>query len=253
MKCPICNQTNLRKIKSSVSNGINFSVFQCQNEQCFHGFIDPIPSAKFLERFYSGDKLNDYMMDDKCIKDYTDHFNHLLSNYINSYVKPGKLLDIGAGTGIFMNAARNNGWLVDGIDFNRSSTEYAKDKFDLFIHRGDMYNLESFFIKGSYDLIIMNHVLEHVIDPVEYLKYIRSYLKQAGLILVTVPNILSDDFKKEGSEWSYLHIPGHISYFSRHSLDNVFNESGFKKLFESTFPGHDQKEGEGLTALYELL
>lgn len=261
MTCPMCNNANLKTILSQKYHDVNFTVVQCSNNTCQHGFITPIPSLDVLEYHYSSDNTNDACKrDDTYVSKSLEHYNNLFTNVINPiFQKTGKLLDVGAGTGVFVASAQNNGWDATGVEFNKTAVQIAKDKFKVNMFAGNLYGLEKFFPYESFDVISFIHVFEHIIDPVSYVKYISKFLKPDGCIFIAVPNMGSDDFQKYGSKWTYLHIPAHISYFTCNSLDKVFldNEKlgklNFKKEFQSTFPPSGMKEGEAITAIYRLV
>lgn len=260
-RCPICQSGKVKAITSKEVFGTEFTVYQCQRSRCMHGFVLPLPTVAFLEKVYAAEKLNAYQLDDKVLQAVDEFFMHLFTNYIPQGRKtPGTLLDVGAGLGTFMHAANKSGWRVHGIEFNKESVDIGKKLFDLDIVHGNFYKLEDYFPGMKFDLINMNHVFEHVLQPREYLRYLSGFLNPGGCLLITVPNILSDDYRKLGAKWSYIHIPEHISYFSRHSMDRLFlaekntrvAADRYVKIFQSSFNSPQQREGEGLTSMYRL-
>lgn len=134
---------------------------------------------------------------------------------------------------------------------NPESVRIARERFGLSLHWGSFYELERVVV-GLFDVISMHHVYEHVLHPGSFLEYLKKFLVEDGAVLVSVPNILSDDFLRKGASWEYIHIPGHISYFSPHSLLRVFSLMGFKQEFITSFPAPGQSEGEGLVGLYRF-
>lgn len=258
--CPICKNNEPKKVVSSEVSGINFTVMQCSNLNCQHGFISPIPSIETLSSHYSCDQTND-----ACLvgKEYISKSMDFYSNIFNQVIEPifqmkGKLLDVGAGNGTFVAAAKKQGWDATGLEFNKTACQKAKEIFDIELFQGSFYELEKFFSPESFDLISFNHVFEHVIDPVSYVKYITRFLKPNGCIYLGVPNMGSDDYHKHGSKWVYLHIPAHISYFTCESLDDIFlhrvklTKGHFEKVFQNTFPAPGMNQGEAITAIYRF-
>jgi 2-polyprenyl-3-methyl-5-hydroxy-6-metoxy-1,4-benzoquinol methylase len=258
--CPICGSGQVKAIVSKMVFDTEFGVYQCSGADCQHGFTYPLPSEAVLESMYAGEDLNSYQLDRTALKAVSDFFSHLFTDYIpRGFRKPGTLLDVGAGLGTFMDSGRAHGWEVRGIEFNKRSVELGRELFGLDIVHGNFYRLEDYFGNSKFDLINMNHVFEHVLEPLVYLDYLRKFLKPGGCVLITVPNILSDDFKRDGAQWSYIHIPAHISYFSRLSMDKLaLVQAGdlrdiFKKVFQSSFNAPEQAEGEGLTSMYRFI
>lgn len=258
--CPICGSGQVKTIVTKPAFGTEFGVYQCGAGDCLHGFTYPLPSEAVLEKMYAEEGLNSYQLDKAALKAVGDFFSHLFTDYIpKGSAQAGELLDVGAGLGTFMDSGRTHGWKVQGIEFNQKSVELGRELFGLDIVAGNFYRLEDYFGDKKFDLINMNHVFEHVLQPREYLDYLRKFLKPGGCVLITVPNILSDDFKQHGARWSYIHIPAHISYFSRLSMDKLAlaqaggPREGFDKVFQSSFNGPQQTEGEGLTSMYRLV
>ena len=161
---------------------------------------------------YAGVNLNSYQLDRTALKAVGTFFSHLFSDYIpRGCPKPGKLLDVGASLGTFMDTGRAHGRQVRGIEFHQKSVERGRKLFGLEIVQGNFYRLEDYSGSEKFDLIDMNHVFEHVLKPREYLDYLSKFLKPDGCVPITAPNILSDDFKRDSAKWCYIHIPAHIS------------------------------------------
>jgi len=225
-----------------------------------YGFLSPLPTIEFLLSIYSNDESNDACnRNDEYEEQSSQHLSNIFKHCINpAFEKLGKMLDVGAGTGVLVNVAKKFGWDATGIEFNKTAVEIGKKKFRINLIQGNLYELEKFFPEENFDLLSFYHVFEHIINPKSYLEYITKFLKPNGYMFVTVPNILSDDFIKQGDKWSYLHVPAHISYFNCKSLDEIFlnntnQKEHFKKIFQSTFPGDNMKEGEAVTAIYRII
>jgi 2-polyprenyl-3-methyl-5-hydroxy-6-metoxy-1,4-benzoquinol methylase len=207
---------------------------------------------------YADENLNTYLTEEAEIRRALDFFAHIFERYLpQAFTEPGSLLDLGAGIGTLVYTARKFNWKAIGVELNRRSVDWAAERFGIELIQGDFYRLEEYFTRKSFDLISLNHVLEHVLQPRFFINYIADFLKPRGAILVSVPNILSDDFRRDGALWSYIHIPGHISYFSHFSMDALFLSGTqrpsprFKKIFQTSFTSPSQHEGEGLTSLYQ--
>ncbi len=258
--CPICACPYTDTIAAKIVGGQTFRVLQCCNVDCLHGFLTPLPTLELLDSIYSQERLNDYLVDEGAIQQHMQFFSHLFEVYIpQAFPAPGRLLDIGAGVGTFAAVAQKFGWEAAGVEGNQQSVNWAAEKFDVQLHQGNFYCLEDFFTPQSFDLITFNHVFEHVLEPHAFVPYVAKFVRPHGGVLLTVPNILSDDFRRQRALWSYIHIPAHISYFSRLSMDMLFvgkvrlPTGRFEKVFQCSFPASGQEEGEGLTSLYRLL
>src|SRR3989338_2640527 len=106
---------------------------------------------------------------------------------ILKFKKTGRLLDVGCGPGLFLDEAKRQGWEVAGVDFSSWAKTYAKEKFGIEIFQGPLE--EAQFTGRSFDVIVMNDVIEHLEDPQLALKEIRRVLKNDGIVYISTPEI----------------------------------------------------------------
>lgn len=128
----------------------------------------------------------------------------------------GNLLDIGAGTGDFLNVAKKNGWKTTGIEPSEKAKSTAKDKGVSFAD-----NLEA-LESHSFDIITMWHVLEHVPNLEKQISELKRLLKPTGTILIAVPNFNSYDAKHYGAFWAAYDVPRHLWHFSKMAIQKLF-------------------------------
>ena len=98
----------------------------------------------------------------------------------------GTLLDIGIATGEFMSLAKKSGWEVSGLDISDYSVERARNKFGIKAEVGDL--LEKDFNGKKYDVIHLNHVFEHFVDPTKALYKIKKLMHPDSILMLEVPN-----------------------------------------------------------------
>ncbi len=139
---------------------------------------------------------------------------------------PGKLLDFGAGTGDFLNAAKKAGWSVTGVEPNKGARDKARQK-GVAVCAGIKELPEA-----SYDCISLWHVLEHLPDPEGVIKELGSRLKSAGHFIVAVPNYKSTDARFYGAHWAAYDTPRHLWHFSRTALKALFDDWGYELHLE---------------------
>jgi ubiquinone/menaquinone biosynthesis C-methylase UbiE len=159
---------------------------------------------------------------------------HQIRHMFLADVKPGNLLDVGCGNGIFLHRMHNLDWSVTGIDFDAKAIEYAKK-----MHGGDLTFINTDlssarFADNSFDAVTMSHVIEHVPDPVGTLIEIRRILKSGGRLVVTTPNIQSFGHGKFRDCWWGLDSPRHLQIFSLQALKNCAHRAGFMAMKTST-------------------
>ena len=130
----------------------------------------------------------------------------------------GTLLDIGAGTGHFLDLAQKNKWKVTGIEPNDGAKKIASEKGISF-----MDNVES-IESNSFDVITMWHVLEHVYDLEEQIHQLKRVLKKNGTLIIAVPNFRSYDAKYYKRFWAAFDAPRHLWHFSKKSIKKLFQD-----------------------------
>lgn len=170
---------------------------------------------------------SDYLENKKLFKNiFTKRFN-----IINRFVdKPGKVLDIGASTGVMLDIFKENGWQTFGVEPSESSKVATRKGHVIFSTFFEKANIE----QKDFDLIILNHTLEHLVDPTNVLIKAFSLLKKGGILLVDVPNAGGIGAKLLGKNWPYLLPDEHVSQFTKKSLSNILVQPGFNVIhFES--------------------
>lgn len=147
---------------------------------------------------------------------------------------PGRMLDVGCGEGFALAWFQERGWSVHGLDF--SSAGVAVQNPDLLprLSTGDVFEkLDEQMARGErYDLVWLNHVVEHVVDPVGLLRALRRLVTPSGVLVVTAPNDGSDlqeDLLAHGDipERFWVALPDHLAYFTADSLRNTAEATGW--------------------------
>lgn len=132
---------------------------------------------------------------------------------------PGRVLDIGCGDAKFLNRMKQAGWSVQGIDFDPAAASNAKRLFGIDVQIGKLEDLR--LPENTFDAVTMNHVIEHVFDPVALLKEVCRILKPGGRLVMVTPNAMSKGHSVFGRFWRGLEPPRHIQIFTPTSLDAV--------------------------------
>lgn len=144
---------------------------------------------------------------------------------INAYGNHNKkLLDIGAGTGSFLEIAKKKDWETYGIEPNEIARDLAADK-GLSIKE----NINSIKEDG-FQVITMWHVLEHLSNLDTQIDKIRSLLKEDGTLILAVPNFQSYDAKYYKQYWAAYDVPRHLSHFSQKAIKLIFAKHGMKVI-----------------------
>jgi 2-polyprenyl-3-methyl-5-hydroxy-6-metoxy-1,4-benzoquinol methylase len=146
---------------------------------------------------------------------------------------PGRLLDVGCGTGEFMGVMKRVGWYVQGMERNREAVQWAGKTWGVPVYAG---NLAEFHPEKPFDVITLWHVLEHLYDPVQALNHLKGLLTIDGFFLVAVPNAGGVDAGLYGSNWVALDTPRHVNHFSARTLAQLFRAIGLEIVLRRQLP-----------------
>lgn len=141
---------------------------------------------------------------------------------------PGRLLEVGSGSGRFLNRMRKAGWTVEGIDFDPVAAARVKERFGIPVAVGSLPELG--YPEGKYDVVAMSQVIEHVPDPVVLLVECRRVLRPGGRLVLSTPNALSVAHRRYGRNWRGLEPPRHQHIFTPAALERCARSCGFEHL-----------------------
>jgi len=182
-----------------------------------------------------------------------DDFCAILEPLVDKIIrfKPGgKLLDVGAGVGVLLSIAARRGFISKGVEVSEWASAFAREKKGLDVQTGPLEAAQ--LPDNSFDVVVINHVLEHVERPREMLADARRILKEDGLLAIGAPNIGSFMAGLCGGKWRSLRPEQHIWHFSAETLKRLVVLSGFEVVhFEAreNYP----VSGWGLKALAKRL
>lgn len=138
----------------------------------------------------------------------------------------GKVLDVGCGAGGNLKTLQDQGWESSGIEISEVAAAHARELVTGNIHTGTLESAP--FPPQSFDLVLMSHSLEHLPSPVDALRRVHRLLKDDGLLVVSVPNVDSVEFKLFGRWWFPLDPPRHFYHFDKRSLSGIIAQAGFR-------------------------
>jgi len=173
----LCEQKNLQVIDR------DSNIWQCIT--CGYVFDNPRPTPEEIAAYYSTPRKYDAWLEKEAERDLL--WRRRLKK-VERHKKMGTLLDIGTGTGQFLNIARGAFTSVYGTEISESAVTIAKEKYGLDIVRSQIVAVD--FKETTFDNITLFHVLEHVHDPLAVLEKCRALLCSGGRLFIAVPNEL---------------------------------------------------------------
>ncbi len=255
--CNICGATRI----VSIDSARHF----CQCSECGYIFDNPRPTQKAIVDFYSRPMKYDGWLSQEAER---EGLWKRRIRKMRKHSRSGSLLDIGTGTGQFLNIAREEFSAVYGTEVSLRAIKIARDKYGLELASGDILEAE---LPSDllFDNVSMFHVLEHVPSPKQVIQKCHSLLNRNGLLTIAVPNdVLS--FKRvvktrikmllgrcgvvRCRDVGHLGLPGidldgemdevHLSHFTPSVLQRLMEDSGFDVL-ENTLDQYYVASGFG--------
>lgn len=230
--CPLCGGTHLVKKMTCTdfyASGEQFDLLQCEN--CGFQFTQGFPVEKEIGKYY---ETPDYISHSDTKKGMMNELYHLVrsrmlqkkAQLINNITgkTSGKILDIGTGTGYFSHTMQQKGWQVEAIEKSEQARSFAKKNFNLDIKDDSGLND---FSSGSFDVITLWHVMEHLEHLNETWERLHKLLKDDGCLVVAVPNCSSYDAQKYKEFWAAYDVPRHLWHFTPDSIKKFGEKHNF--------------------------
>ncbi len=140
---------------------------------------------------------------------------------------PGSLLDVGSGTGEVLATGRDRGWRVQGVEPERTAAEMARERGVNVV--GSMLE-QSGLPEAAWDVVSAFHVLEHIPDPIEFLRTLSRWARPGGHIVIEVPNFASRERRMRHEGWMGLRPLEHINHFTPATLGAAFQRANLEPV-----------------------
>lgn len=222
----IANKKHFLTVKD---HSVSKEIFELYYDESLDMLVThPQPGLAVLGKYYESEDYISHTDGKRSLFEKAYHFvkNIALKNKLNliNSLQPakGRILDIGAGTGDFLNVAKQNGWETIGVEPSDKAKAIALKKEVPFVE--ETTSLES----HSFDVITMWHVLEHVPDLDSQIKELKRLLKPNGSLIVAVPNFKSFDAKYYGAYWAAYDVPIHFWHFSKKAIQSLFEKENIQ-------------------------
>ncbi|MFA6532943.1 MAG: class I SAM-dependent methyltransferase [Patescibacteria group bacterium] len=218
LNCYLCNK------KSSLVYQIkNRSIYQCLDDNLFFSADKNNTSFAYNQDYYRSSPYTQLPI----FKDiyFQNKINKIKTLYLNGELN---ILDVGCGWGNFLQILNKNHLLYLGIDISQEAVAICQ-KNTLNCRETDLIKLSK-NSRQKYSVITFFQVIEHLKNPLEYLKAAKKLLKKNGILLITTPNNNSPLRSLFGPKWSVYNTPSHYFFYSKKSLRRLLKMSGFNSF-----------------------
>lgn len=224
--CPICTETGLSSYISCKDYTVSKETFSLQRcDGCGFVLTNPRPEEADLARYYQSDA---YISHSNSSKQFLDRVYRIARSFTlkwkfelihrHAMTKPTSILDYGCGTGSFLHACKESGLHIAGVEPAQNARTSATEL------TGTDIAPEIQKIRGTFDVITLWHVLEHVVHLNETVKHLRNRLNQNGSLFIAVPNHRSADAQYYKEFWAGFDVPRHLWHFSRNTMETLLSK-----------------------------
>jgi len=226
--CPLCGANHFTELYALES-----PVVRC--EHCSLVFLNPQPRVEhqgfYDESYYRGSSLkksdedNLDVLESGKVQVRLESCQGVVDRVMGVIPDPGSWLDIGCGPGFLLSQAKERGWQCTGLDSSPFAPQFARERFGLDdVHTGLIEDVD--FAGKTFDVISMQHVIEHLYEPVPTMREILKLLKPGGVLYLETPDISSNAAVRDGADWEHIKIPEHVLYFSQPTLERLLQDIG---------------------------
>lgn len=230
--CPLCGGTRLERALTCVDHYATGEMFHlCRCRECGFLFTQDFPVEDEIGRYY---ETPDYISHTDTRKGAMNTVYHHVRTYMlgrkarlvehEAHRKEGRLLDIGTGTGYFADTMRRRGWQVEAVEKSAQARAFAREHFGLEVKP---HTALKDFAPGTFDVITLWHVMEHLEHLNETWETLRSLLTDRGVLVVAVPNCSSFDAWRYGAYWAAYDVPRHLWHFTPDTIQRFGAKHGF--------------------------
>ncbi|HEX8145396.1 MAG TPA: class I SAM-dependent methyltransferase [Pyrinomonadaceae bacterium] len=140
-------------------------------------------------------------------------------------LEPGRMMEFGCASGLFLHRMAAGGWKVEGIEFAEKAAEAARS-LGYRVHAGALEDAPD--PEERYDLVVGWMVLEHLHEPVKALRKLHSWTRPGGWLAVSTPNVGAREFTLFKDAWLALHLPNHLYHYTPETLSRVLDSGGWQ-------------------------
>jgi 2-polyprenyl-3-methyl-5-hydroxy-6-metoxy-1,4-benzoquinol methylase len=219
-------------------------------------FVSPMPTEDEIAELYQQDCFYEQEQKDRIefdmepeVKEWEEpRYTKQLKKVIQ-YTSVGKVLDIGCGYGAMLRVAQAQGWHTYGLELSKRCVELCNNKWQLNVQQKDIFQAN--YPDNYFNLIIMDNVLEHMVQPDAVLNEVRRILAHQGVLLISVPNILGLSFRCWFVYIKMMNIQfepktyGHVFFYTMSTIKFMLKKHGFiiKEAYTDQAPHLGKSKG----------
>lgn len=239
--CPLCKGNGIRKrftCKDHFATCEAFDIYECP--ECGFVFTQNIPDEKEIGRYYES---QEYISHSDTKKGLFNRIYHVVRSIMLcrkariieklTFLKNGKILDYGAGTGYFARTMEKRGWDVTAIEKSPQARELAQKEFDYNMfpeeHLGNIK-------ERSLDVVTLWHVMEHIQNLDSFWDELYRIIDDTGIAVIALPNCNSYDARKYKENWAAYDVPRHLWHFTPETVMRWGERHGFILERQMTMP-----------------
>jgi 2-polyprenyl-3-methyl-5-hydroxy-6-metoxy-1,4-benzoquinol methylase len=225
VRCSVCAQLTAKPIYQK------FSLWMYQCNSCHVAFTHPMVTQdraleRYSQRWFEQDYLPSYGVDPQhpsVVHLALRHHAELAPAY--RFRQINRLLDVGAGAGLFLVSAHAAGWHVEGVEIAEYGPVYARQHFGLNLVHGTIH--DAGFPNEHFDVVMLQDTIEHVTNPRELLQEANRILRPGGAVILSTPNLDSLGRRLLGTTWALMNPIEHLHLFNMQAMLRLFEVTGY--------------------------
>ena len=247
-ECPSCKQSS-QVVHEQLTDRIfgapgTWSFRRCVDPRCGLMWVDPMPfpdeTIKLYDAYYthppdegveepSSVNTGPKAAVKSILARLLPHRRHVYLSRLGYLedLAPGRVLEVGCGSGAFLRQVTRAGWSAFGLDFDPQAIAAICALPGVEARVGDLLSMQ--FEAALFDAVVMNNVIEHLSDPKAVFSECSRILKRGGQLVMVTPSSASLGYRTFGEDWRGLEVPRHLYVFSPTALKKFATDAGFEK------------------------
>lgn len=233
MKCVFCKKNKFKVVSKKIRDSLKHKIMACK--KCGLLQLFPMPSAEEDRKFYNSDRQAKNIKEPSNLRIMLQNFSAdtlRRADMLQKIIKKNQnILDVGSGYGFFLEEMRHRGYEISGIEVSEERREVSSKitKAKVF----DINLIDQNKILPKFDCVTLFHVLEHVKEPVKFLKIIKEHINKNGKLIIEVPN--ADDILLKNCKGydDFYWQRAHLLYLNKKILEKIIKKAGYsaEKIF----------------------